>query len=118
MQGLKNLARELSVPVLALSQLSRAGQGEHVVRPKLSRLRDSGSLEQDADIVIFVHHANEDIDPDYDVDAGLPVELIVAKQRNGPRATLAFRFYQHAFKFAEAPGGNRATFGPGFQAVE
>ena len=81
-RGLKALARELNVPVLALSQLSRSVETRQVKKPMLSDLRESGSLEQDADIVMFLYRE------DYYKNAGAsPVhltELIIAKHRNGP----------------------------------
>lgn len=78
---LKQLARELNVPVLAMSQLSRAVESRADRIPQLSDLRESGSIEQDADIVMFLHR-EETFDPDTD-KKGL-AELIIAKHRNGP----------------------------------
>lgn len=75
-QGLKNLARELKVPVLALSQLSRAVEARGAARPRLADLRESGSIEQDADVVIFLYREDED---NREV-----VTCEVAKHRNGP----------------------------------
>lgn len=115
-RGLKNLGRELRVPMLVLSQLSRASRGEHIRRPRLSDLRDSGSIEQDADVVLFLHHGNEDVAPAYDPEAGLAVELIVAKQRNGPRSLLPFRYYQHAYKFVEEQHAGHYDDGKGSAA--
>jgi replicative DNA helicase len=82
--GLKALARELDVPVLALSQLSRSIEQRANKHPILSDLRDSGSLEQDADIVMFIHREVESI-------AG-PVKIIVAKHRKGPVGTVRLFF--------------------------
>ncbi|HEX4954788.1 MAG TPA: replicative DNA helicase [Thermoanaerobaculia bacterium] len=84
-RGLKQLAKELAVPVLALSQLTRdnerRGGGDH--RPKLSDLRGSGSIEQDADMVVFLHHEHE-----YDATAAVDrAEVILAKHRNGQTGT-------------------------------
>ncbi len=85
-RSLKSLARELQVPVIALSQLSRAVEQRQDKRPMLSDLRESGSLEQDADLVAFIYH-NPENGPDNNV-----VELIVAKHRNGPIGSVFFCF--------------------------
>src|SRR2546423_2284596 len=84
-QNLKLLARDLDVPILAMSQLSRAVEQRHDKRPILSDLRESGSIEQDADIVCFVYrdeYYNEESD-----QQGL-AEIIVSKHRNGPTDSL------------------------------
>ncbi|OGC45430.1 replicative DNA helicase [candidate division WWE3 bacterium RBG_19FT_COMBO_34_6] len=93
-QALKNLARELKVPVLALSQLSRAVEqrgGEK--RPQLSDLRDSGSIEQDADIVIFLYRPDEEDREN--------AKLIVAKHRNGPTGEIDLYFKADRTRFFE-----------------
>ena len=83
-RGLKAMARELKVPVMALSQLNRATEDTRDARPRLSNLRESGAIEQDADVVIFIHR------PEYYATGMQRAELagqataIVAKQRNGP----------------------------------
>lgn len=93
-QGLKNLARELKVPVLAVSQLSRAvEQRGGDKKPQLSDLRDSGSIEQDADIVMFLYR------PDEEDKTG--AKLIVAKHRNGPTGELDLFFRTEFTKFYE-----------------
>jgi len=96
-RGLKALAKELEVPVIALSQLSRAPeqrQGDH--RPQLSDLRESGSIEQDADLVMFIFR-EEVYRPDDD-NIG-KAELIIAKQRNGPTGIVKLAFLRQFTKF-------------------
>ena len=86
---LKLLARELGCPILALSQLSRAVETRASKVPQLSDLRDSGSLEQDADIVVFIYR---ELLPDADSDAQGIAELHIAKQRNGPLGIVPVQF--------------------------
>ncbi len=95
-RSLKALARELDVPVLALSQLSRSVESRQVKRPLLSDLRESGSLEQDADIVAFLYRE------DYynpDTENKNVTELIIAKHRNGPVDTIHLFFQKQYTKF-------------------
>ncbi|MCK4635683.1 MAG: replicative DNA helicase [Candidatus Moranbacteria bacterium] len=80
-RGLKNLAKELNIPILALSQLSRAIESRPDQRPKLSDLRESGSIEQDADVVMFIYREDR-VNPDTE-NKGI-AEIVVAKHRNGP----------------------------------
>ena len=96
---LKALARELSVPVIVLSQLNRAAEGREGHRPRMSDLRESGSIEQDADVVILLHredyyHRGE---PDYADNK--QAEVIVAKQRNGPTGTVKLTFLEQFTRF-------------------
>jgi replicative DNA helicase len=90
-QGLKNLARELRIPVLALSQLSRAIESRGEKIPQLSDLRESGSIEQDADVVMFLYRPNEENLEEY--------KLSVAKHRNGPLRIIDLRFRGDRIKF-------------------
>ena len=95
-RSLKALARELDVPVIALSQLSRSVEARQVKRPMLSDLRESGSLEQDADIVAFLYRE------DYynpETENKNITELIIAKHRNGPVDTVNLFFHKQYTKF-------------------
>jgi replicative DNA helicase len=97
-RSLKALARELDVPVVALSQLSRAAEQSTDKRPNLSHLRESGALEQDADVVLFIHRP-EYYDPDTD-KKGI-AEIIIAKHRNGPVGKAELAFLKEYTKFMD-----------------
>jgi len=90
-QGLKNIARELRIPVLALSQLSRAIENRAERSPQLSDLRESGSIEQDADVVMFLYRKDDDIRES--------VNLKIAKHRNGGLADIDLYFKGDRVKF-------------------
>ncbi len=96
-RGLKVLARDLDVPVLAIAQLSRAVEARHDKRPMLSDLRDSGAIEQDADMVMFLYR-DEYYNPDSD-DKGI-AEVIVGKHRNGPTGKVQLAWLEQYTKFA------------------
>ena len=96
-RGLKVLARDLDVPVLAIAQLSRAVEARHDKRPLLSDLRDSGAIEQDADMVMFLYR-DEYYNPDSD-DKGI-AEVIVGKHRNGPTGKVQLAWLEQYTKFA------------------
>jgi len=99
---LKALAKELDVPVLALSQLSRAPEARNPPKPLMSDLRESGSIEQDADVVGFIYR--EDYYKETDENKGL-AELIIAKQRNGPTGTIKLAFLKEFTRFENYFGG-------------
>ena len=99
-RGLKGLAKELKVPVLVLSQLTRAPEREER-RPQLADLRESGAIEQDADVVIFIYRPNF-FKPDQTEEERAKAELIIAKQRNGPTDKVNFVFLDRFTRFEEA----------------
>lgn len=90
-QGLKNLARELKVPVVALSQLNRAVEVRGGARPKLADLRESGSIEQDADVVVFLYREDEESPEN--------ISCEISKHRNGPTGLLKLRFVPNKISF-------------------
>ncbi len=105
-RSLKSLARELDVPIIAMSQLSRAVEQRQDRRPVLSDLRESGAIEQDADVVMFLYTEPE-------LEQNNLIELIVAKQRNGPTGNLKLFFSREICRFGDldvihAPGDGSA----------
>jgi len=98
-RNLKILARELNVPVLAAAQLSRAVEQRNPPRPILSDLRESGSLEQDADIVMFIYRPDQ-----YEKDTVKQnvAEIMIAKHRNGPTGSIELIFRSNLAKFENA----------------
>lgn len=97
-RSLKSLARELNIPIICLSQVGRQTEGK---APNLADLRESGSIEQDADVVIFLHRKRE---TDSDIDqpgrvTNIVTQLIVAKQRNGPIGTIEIAFLPFYTRF-------------------
>ncbi|MDQ3665663.1 MAG: replicative DNA helicase [Acidobacteriota bacterium] len=100
---LKALAKEMNVPVVALSQLSRAPESRSDHRPQLADLRESGALEQDADVVAFIYREEQYKTPEeknnLPEDQKNVAELIVAKQRNGPTGTVDLRFTPSSMRF-------------------
>jgi replicative DNA helicase len=101
-RGLKSIARELNVPILALAQLSRAVEQSNPAIPKLSHLRDSGSIEQDADIVMFIYRkaADRNFNPnDMPMDERYRAEIHIAKHRNGPTGQVNLFFDETTTSF-------------------
>ena len=106
-RALKSLAQELRVPVIVLSQLSRANAGRSDHRPILSDIRDSGAIEQDADVVMFIHRESYyDPEPEKKNIA----EVIIAKQRNGPLGTVELGWAAEYTQFVNLVGQNNAPF--------
>jgi replicative DNA helicase len=110
-RSLKALAKELEVPILALSQLNRKVEERKGGKPMLSDLRESGAIEQDADVVLFIHR-DEDSGDGGDGEGApqrtgaVPVELIVAKQRNGPTGSIDLIFLSEYTKFESRARGD------------
>ena len=98
-RGLKALAKDLDVPMIALSQLSRAVEQRTDKRPVLSDLRESGSIEQDADLVMFIYR-DEYYNGEESEQQGL-AEVHVAKHRNGPTETIKLNFVKRYAKFSD-----------------
>jgi replicative DNA helicase len=115
-RSLKALARELDIPVMACSQLSRAVEQRPNHRPLLSDLRESGSIEQDADVVAFIHRESVYTSRD-DWEKRNPTdrypertaEIIVAKHRNGPLGTVPLEFYNDVVRFEGAQRAQQAV---------
>ena len=103
-RSLKGLAKELNVPIVVLSQLSRAPEARSDHRPQLSDLRESGALEQDADVVVLIYRDDVYNREGNNENAGI-AELIVAKQRNGPTGTVKLAFLREQTRFANLAAG-------------
>ena len=107
-RSLKGLAKELHVPILILSQLSRAPDARADHRPQLSDLRESGALEQDADVVMFIYREDRYKGPE-DEDTG-EAEIIIAKQRNGPVGTVKLAFISDYTRFENLERGGGGDY--------
>ena len=116
-RSLKAIAKELNIPVVALSQLSRAPEQHGGGEPQLHHLRESGSIEQDADVVIFIHkdsrEAAEEADGGLDPEVGVQRKLIIGKQRNGPTGEVNVVFQRRWVRFENGPLENEPE-GPGY----
>jgi replicative DNA helicase len=105
-RSLKGLAKELRVPIVVLSQLSRASETRSDHRPQLSDLRESGALEQDADVVVFIYREDQYADKNAPpTEATGTAELIIAKQRNGPTGVVKLAFIREFTRFENLAGG-------------
>jgi replicative DNA helicase len=108
-RSLKGLAKELGVPIVALSQLSRAPETRSDHRPQLSDLRESGALEQDADVVMFIYREEQyrDSDGNPNQEAEGMAEIIIGKQRNGPVGTARLAFIKEHTRFENLAHGSQ-----------
>jgi replicative DNA helicase len=107
-RSLKALAKELRVPIVVLSQLSRAPEARSDRRPQLSDLRESGALEQDADVVALIFRQEMYKVDDQPSEADGIAEIIIAKQRNGPTGTVKLAFIREQTRFADMIQGGRS----------
>ena len=105
-RSLKNLAREFDIPIIALSQLSRNVDNRIDQKPILSDLRESGSIEQDADLVLMLYQIKEKTLTQNEKSS--LIELLIAKQRNGPIGTVKLKFNENHTKFTELTESNNA----------
>jgi replicative DNA helicase len=99
---IKALARELNIPVVVMSQLNRSPEGREGHRPRMSDLRESGSIEQDADVVMLLHREDYYHRGQEDYEQDNTAELIIAKQRNGPTGSVKLTFREKITRFENA----------------
>ena len=109
-RSLKALAKELSVPVVALSQLNRQVENRNPPKPRLADLRESGAIEQDADVIAFIYREEVYVE---DTDKRGLAEIIVAKQRNGPIGSVELTFLHEFTRFENREIARDAEAGVG-----
>jgi len=107
-RSLKALGRELNIPIIALAQLNRMAEGRSDKRPVMSDLRESGAIEQDADVILLIHR--EEYYRPEDENVRNQAELIIAKQRNGPTGTVTLHFDKKLTRFADHYVGPEPTY--------
>ncbi|MEE8458769.1 MAG: replicative DNA helicase, partial [Phycisphaerales bacterium] len=116
-RGLKALARELSIPVVCLSQLNRSPEQREGHRPRLSDLRESGSLEQDADVVAMLHREDYYHKGDDEYDPTHTADLIIAKQRNGPTDVIKLSWIEQCTRFKDySPAVAPSEYAPAYSS--
>ena len=96
---MKAVARELNIPVVVMSQLNRSPEGREGHRPRMSDLRESGSIEQDADVVMLLHREDYYHRGDKEYQPNNKAEIIIAKQRNGPTGLVKLMFREQFTRF-------------------
>jgi len=106
-RSLKGLAKELNIPILVISQLSRAPESRSDHRPLLSDLRESGALEQDADVIMFLHRPSFYSKDPQDEDVRKTAEVHIGKQRNGPTGKIEVAFLSQYARFENLAPGDR-----------
>lgn len=111
-RGIKALSRELNIPVVCLSQLNRSPEGREGHRPRMSDLRESGSIEQDADVVLMLHREDYYHRGEEDYTETNQAEVIITKQRNGPTGTVKLQFHGATTRFHNLAGGIGDTPAP------